>query len=572
MEEHRRQLDIRSVPFSRYGSYLAFSYPQDGTKEFDGHIAVRVLYGAFSQQETYPIISVNDDGKQEETIAVSMSPWELDVTSETGEYSICFGDEEGFLLKSNSSVLITKTKAGSYDRVMGHMDGSFEIAGDDMALHVTLRKGKAKDQLACPDNGFGSSRTELLLSPEEGELLAVITLTGLSPQKKEYGSYALCRQTVKEEYLEFEKGIMNGLKGTDPAFEKAGREAAYVLWHSVLQPSGYIKRPVMVMTKNWMNLVWSWDYAFNGLALVSSQPELAYGQFLAMADQQDEYGTYPDAYQARTIIRSFVKPPVQGFILKNMFQIHDPGREVKERLYHSVASFTDWWMTYRVEENGIPTYQHGNDSGWDNATVFRLGLPVQSPDLSAWLVLQMEFLEHTARQLGWQQEAEAWKVKGGNLLSKLLAYFVREGRFEAVKIPEMEVVTSDSLLLYLPLILGERLPEKLRDNLISGLLEKGHLAGPWGFASEPLDSMLFEEDGYWRGAVWPAAVMIMVDALKQCGRQKEARFYAERFCRLCADKGFYENYSALDGRGLRDHGFTWTASVFLILLRDYVLD
>lgn len=65
MEEHRRQLDIRSVPFSRYGSYLAFSYPQDGTKEFDGNIAVRVLYGAFSQQETYPIIPVNDDGKQE---------------------------------------------------------------------------------------------------------------------------------------------------------------------------------------------------------------------------------------------------------------------------------------------------------------------------------------------------------------------------------------------------------------------------------------------------------------------------------------------------------------------------
>jgi len=199
-------------------------------------------------------------------------------------------------------------------------------------------------------------------------------------------------------------------------------------------------------------------------------------------------------------------------------------------------------------------------------------LPVQSPDLSAWLVLQMEFLEHTARQLGWLSEAEEWKEKGESLFSKLLTYFVRDGRFEAMKIPGMEVVPSDSLILYLPLILGERLPEKLRENLISGLLEKGHLAGPWGFASEPLDSMLFEEDGYWRGAVWPAAAMILSDALRQCGRQKEARFYAESFCRLCAENGFYENYSALDGRGLRDHGFTWTASVFLILLRDYVLD
>ena len=572
MEEYSRELDIRSVPFSRYGSYLAFSYPQDGTKEFDGHIAVRVLYGAFSQQETYPIVLLNDEGKPEEKLAVSMSPWELNAASETGGYSICFRDEDTFFLKADSPILITKTKAGTYDRVMEHMDGTFEIAGDDMALRVSIQKGKAKDQSAGPDNGFGSSRTGLLLSPKEGGLLASVTLTGLSLQKKEYESYDVCRQTVKEEYEKFESGIIKGLKKPDPAYEKAGREAAYILWHSVLHPSGYIKRPVMVMTKNWMNLVWSWDYAFNGLALVSSHPDLAYGQFLAMADQQDEYGAYPDAYQARKIIRSFVKPPVQGFILEKMFQIHDPGREIKERLYHSTAAFTNWWLTYRMEENGIPTYHHGNDSGWDNATVFRLGLPVQSPDLSAWLVLQMEFLEHTARELGRHSEAETWKEKGEELLSKLLAYFARNDRFAAVKIPEMEAVPSDSLILYLPLILGKRLPEKLRENLLSGLLKDGHLAGTWGFASEPLDSELFEEDGYWRGAVWPAAVMILTDALRRCGRQKEARFYAERFCRLCAEKGFYENYSALDGRGLRDHGFTWTASVFFILLRDYLLD
>ncbi|GLC80188.1 amylo-alpha-1,6-glucosidase [Lacrimispora brassicae] len=572
MEECSMELDIRSVPFSRYGSYLAFSYPQDGTKEFDSHIGVRVLYGAFSQQETYPIILIDNEGKPEEKISVSMSPWELNVTSKTGGYSICFGDEDTFLLKANSPVLITKTKAGSYDRVMEHMDGSFEIAGDDMALQVSVQKGNARNQWACPDNGYGSSRTGLLLSPVEGELLVQVALIGLSPQKKEYESYDLCRQAVKEEYEEFEAKIMKSLKKADPAYEKAGREAAYILWHSVLHPSGYIKRPVMVMTKNWMNLVWSWDYAFNALALVSSHPDLAYGQFLAMADQQDEYGAYPDAYQARKIIRSFVKPPVQGFILEKMFQIHDPGREVKEKLYRSTDAFTLWWLNYRMEENGIPTYHHGNDSGWDNATVFRMGLPVQSPDLSAWLVLQMEFLEHTARDLGRLQEAEKWKEQGEDLLSKLLAYFVRDGRFEAVKIPEMEVVPSDSLILYLPLILGKRLPEKLRESLILGLLKKGHLAGSWGFASEPLDSMLFEEDGYWRGAVWPPVTMILVDALRQCGRGEEARFYAERFSRLCAEKGFYENYSALDGRGLRDHGFTWTASVFLILLRDYLMD
>lgn len=50
------KFNINEIPFSRYGSYLAFSHPQDGTKEYEKQIALRVLYGAFVGQHTYPVM------------------------------------------------------------------------------------------------------------------------------------------------------------------------------------------------------------------------------------------------------------------------------------------------------------------------------------------------------------------------------------------------------------------------------------------------------------------------------------------------------------------------------------
>lgn len=566
-KELEPELNIEREPFSRYGSYLAFSHPQDGSEEFENQISLRVLYGTFFDQDTYPILPMTKQGGEEAPISVKMSPWELVVASKGGGYSVCFADADACYLKSSGAVLITKTKRSGDDRLMRHMDGSWEMAGFGRSLWITIQKGKGEQR----PNG-------LFCQPGEEGLLVLVRLTGLSRCYREFEGYERSRSRVKEEFLQFERAIVNqidhaaarsGDKAGSEYRSNAVREAAYILWHSVLQPSGYIKRPVMVMTKNWMNMVWSWDYAFNAWAMVSSHPELAYGQFLAMADRQDAFGAYPDAFQAEAEIRSFVKPPVQGFILQKMFEIHQPERTVKEKLYRSVAAFTEWWLNYRTEENGMPTYQHGNDSGWDNATVFRLGYPVQSPDLSAWLVIQMEFLENTARELGFLEEGERWKKTGARLLQAMLDYFVTDGQFTAIKLPEMIPVISRSLIRCLPLILGERLPAELRERLLAVLLEDGGLAGPWGFASEAMDSGFFEEDGYWRGAIWPPVTLILIEALKRCGRSREAKEYANKFCAMCVRHGFYENYSALDGHGLRDHGFTWTASVFLILLREY---
>jgi hypothetical protein len=46
---------------------------------------------------------------------------------------------------------------------------------------------------------------------------------------------------------------------------------------------------------------------------------------------------------------------------------------------------------------------------------------------------------------------------------------------------------------------------------------------------------------------------------------KLARSLARAFCDLCRGNGLAENFDAGTGAGLRDRGYTWTASVFLEL-------
>ena len=48
--------------------------------------------------------------------------------------------------------------------------------------------------------------------------------------------------------------------------------------------------------------------------------------------------------------------------------------------------FFKYWLNHRLdEETGLPYYLHGNDSGWDNSSLFDEGVPLIAPDLAAFL-------------------------------------------------------------------------------------------------------------------------------------------------------------------------------------------
>jgi glycogen debranching enzyme len=322
----------------------------------------------------------------------------------------------------------------------------------------------------------------------------------------------------------------------------------------------------MYMSKNWMTKTWSWDHCFNAIALTAS-PTLALDQFLTLFDHQDAYGALPDCIDDATISFNFAKPPVHGWTWRKMTQRMAVDASQTLDVYRRLSRLADWWLLHRTTDAGLPHYRHGNDSGWDNGTAFRRVVPVESPDLCAFLVIQMDVLADLADDLGLGRESIDWRTKADRLLTQMTTRLWVDGRFVARGVIDQEPIPSHSLMMYVPLVLGERLPDDIFRALSDGLLADGFLT-PHGLATESVESEDYTSDGYWRGPIWAPSTYLIHEGLADSGRPDLAETIARRFCDTIADAGMAENFDALTGQGLRDRAYTWTSSVFLLLAED----
>jgi len=359
-----------------------------------------------------------------------------------------------------------------------------------------------------------------------------------------------------------------------PEYEDARRLAGYVTWSSMVEPIGHLLRPAMLMSKNGMTNIWSWDHCFNAMALVYRKQIVAWDQLMTLFDQQDELGALPDFVNDRELLWNFCKPPVHGWVLGWMMQRGTVIRNDQLRqIYGPMCRWTEWWFRYRDDDHdGLPQYHHGNDSGWDNATPFLAGVPLESPDLCALLVLQMETLANIAELLNNMEESESWQRRSEELLQMMLAHFWQDDHFIAMRSGDHVVVDNQSLLLYLPILLGKRLPQGVIRELINGLTRSGRFLTAYGLATESPSSPYYEADGYWRGPIWAPPTLMIVEGLAACGEISLAREIARRFCDMAARSGFAENFNAITGEPLRDRAYTWTASIFQILAHEYLIE
>jgi hypothetical protein len=61
--------------------------------------------------------------------------------------------------------------------------------------------------------------------------------------------------------------------------------------------------------------------------------------------------------------------------------------------------------------------------------------------------------------------------------------------------------------------------------------------------------------------------MLVVIGLEKAGERETARQIAQSYCNTCRMSGMAENFNATTGVPLVDPSYTWTASVFLEMLR-----
>jgi putative isomerase len=588
--------DLRQVPFSRFGSYLALSRPPRDRNP-DGDLFIRTVHGNSFNPNLFAVRLVKDGRTVPFTETADAASVRLTARAGAGRSAppcgtaeFCLADPKRLHVRSEGVAVRLVMATAMTDNAIPYGPNRWQVNRRSSLAKYMLHGLRGDFAVDAPWTGTACDHVvaEFIPGPDgRAEGILEEFFSTWTPHDRP-ADFDAARQAVSAEFAAWLKKMpplaerhrssrrRGATSASDPGpadsfsppdLRAAWELAGYLLWSCGVPAGGHLTRPAILMSKNHMNRLWCWDYLFNALALAYRAPREAWDQFMLPFDIQDPTGSLPDFATDDLYQWNFVKPPIQGWALRWMLRRCGwlTPRHLKEA-YAPLARLTDWWLAHRdTDGDGIPAYDHGNDSGWDNATCFDLRPPIEAPDLSAYLVLQMDVLAAIARKLGRSADSARWKARADALLRRLIDHSWRDGAFLAPSSGAHETASGDSLLAFLPLVLGARLPAGVRRRMLDGLTRPGRFLSPHGLATEALDSPKYQPDGYWRGPIWAPTTLMLLDGLQDLGRHDMARDLARRFCALCARAGFAENFDARTGAGLRDRAYTWTAAVFLCL-------
>ena len=552
------EFTVREIPFSRSGAWFALS-PVVGLAAYAEEVHL-----VSHRNGMHPLLSlVPVLGGEPVPAEITADPATLTWRSGTGRVTAVFSSPEALRISGTGLGLLVSAAertltpfTGTYffaDPRGGLVFTSYETGH---RLRLTVLSGQWRQ---AGDQELGTAERAVCLSEDEPwELLVeeVGTARVVSRPNNGFDDDVIA---VREQFARFADAVAPWRDDRTPAAELA----CYVLWSATVRPAGFVHRPAVLMSKHWMDKVWSWDHCFNALALASGAPLLAWHQLQVVFDHQDAQGALPDSVTHSEVLRNFVKPPIHGWALSRLRQ-RLPDLPDADLAYRQLSAWTLFWLDHRTARGArLPHYEHGNDSGWDNATVFAEERLVRSADLTAFLVLQMKELATLAQEVG--DTSSRWAEQADALLAAMLDELWDGNAFVSQGVVSGTKRRTASLLDLMPVVLGEHLPPDVFEHLCAGVAK--HLTST-GLATELPGSPYYEPDGYWRGPVWAPATVLVEDGLRRGGAVELADQVSARFRATCEKSGFAENFDALTGDGLRDRAYTWTAAAYLLLAEE----
>ncbi len=557
--------DFDHVPFSRAGRFLTLSMmvvPGEAERRAPYLRSVAGGDERPSLGRLCRIVFTDKAGNEVEPDFV-LTPVMLQARSAAGRVDFVIGAGETLHIRGEGMGLRFHLEGSRYDYVYRPPQGGHCLvaAAENLRLVPSVTSGDL--EVTGTWQRDHSDAVSMAFSGDPGFEGVVQFFRTVASRKEDTGFETALRQAETE----FE-GWLNAFPQALPGQEEAHRLAAYLLSANRVPVEGALTRPSIYMSKNGMINIWSWDNAFSAIGIASVDPQLAFDQFAVIFDHQDASGLLPDYVNDRDVLFAFTKPPVHGWavslIAAQVPGFLDPGR--KAYLGRAIARQVTYWLTHaRAGEEDLPCYFHGNDSGWDNASFFSEGGPVLSPDLPVFLILACDALADLLIEE--KAEADRWRATGNHLMQLLLDRLWTGETFQPrlAHAPE-RVPGGNSLIQFMPLLLGKRLPRDMAARLIARFRTDGFLT-EWGPATESPASPYYEPDGYWRGPIWAPTTLLIHDAMVKQGEQMLADDIALRFTRLAAQHGMAENFDAMTGKGLRDRAFAWTSAVYSHLSR-----
>ena len=579
-------VNILDAPYSRRGSYLAFAGDNYGEDVFGKNSLW--LANCRSLGFNMADIQAKSGFRQLRLEAVKngmplaceifTTPYEVILKTREGEIRFCIGER---------SLVMARGEDGLTLRV-NMLPGFLSSGAVDMMdpLHRRLLSFHMSRLLLTPIAGTMSvtpAAVEIAPDANGTILLAMedcLTDPVLRPVE-DYPDNETCVASVKADFDGFCGKIMPKLPAE---YEEARLQALWQTWNMIVDPDGqsdYV-RPMVKMVHCIFEAAFGWQQPMQAIWL-SRDPELSWQVFCSCFDFMDENGRLYDNVAFRSIPGGAgLKPPVQGWALLWLMEqgVYDGvPREERRWLLDKMIRWTEYFMNFRDKDgDGIFEYGSALETGWEDAPQYMTGFPNASPDLNAYLALQMEAIAEWGASCGMpEEERDAWRRRSQELIERITASFWDGEKWFSFNAATGERSANLNIALYTVLVLGKRLPQEIIDRSVRTIFSEGGFDTPYGLASEALSSVFFR-GGFTRGSVITPAQFLMCMAFEACGYEDRAEKVARNYCRALKEHGFFHIYNALSGR--EDRSLTafgerglfwsaWTSSCYFFLADRY---
>jgi len=348
------------------------------------------------------------------------------------------------------------------------------------------------------------------------------------------------------------------------------------------------QRHIPWTTKHHLAIAFFWDTAFSCVGAREFAPQLAQEAIACFADNVSPRGAMPgtlcDTHRAGE-----GQAPIMTWAAWATYQVSQD-RDWLAQVYPSLAAQLRFWLKYHSSARGLAqNYNAGQIA--DNSPRFDpvYGRPqgnewlygLESPDLNAFIVMELKCLAAIAHTLHLPEEATAWQTQAAALGQQIVEvmYFPQEAMFYDVKVGTSEPFSRVIVeVMYFPLWAGVPLPQQEICRIIEQhMLNPNEFFGEKPFPSVAYDDPTYDPNGYWRGRIWPHFVYWMIQLLWHNGYQAEAEATADRILSLfLRTPWLHENYHSATGLGWDANqvigfpDYNWScATVIELLLERY---
>ena len=582
-------VDLLDAPFSRRGSYFCFA--NDNLKA-ENILGKSNLWLCNTRSVDYAMIDITKPNNFRQILlqavrggvalpcVLNTSPEEVVIETASGSIRFCIAERRLVLARGKDGLTLRISPRPSW--LGGQISvpiadglGSQDVDFGPCRLRVTPLRGTLR-------------RTPMaleLLPDETGVAEAAFAdfLAEPLPRAREsYPDYGQAVEGVRQEFEDFCARVMPELPAE---FEPVRRQALWQTWSMMVEPDGEndYRRPMVKMIHSIFESAFGWQMPMQAVWL-HNDPALSWQVFCSPFDFQDETGRLNDAVGFKAMPgKVAMKPPIHGLALlwlmdHGVIDAADPPMEERQWLLQRLTDWTEYFFRFRPGKGSLCAYQRALETGWEDAPQYRLGMPQICPDLNAFLALNLEAIARFGAHAGMSEQAqEVYLRRSRRVVEEMVAELWDGERWFSVNAETGARSENDNLTLWLPVLLGRRLPKEILDRTVAHLLRPGGFKTPNGYASEALDSPYLRH-GFSAGSVITPTHFFIPMALEDCGYPEQAREAALSYCRTLQRSGFFHICNALTGR--EDRSLTafgekqlfwsaWTSSCFFFLADRY---